>query len=153
MPRERLIFLRVAPIFNRRLASKNSLRRSVPFEAHFPRFLRHRCRFGFKSRRFIFKTTKLPRLATKEFFMSYWCPERDLNSHTVRQRLLRPSCLPFHHLGRYIFPMKFLSCTPLICRTVSRMLVFGGMAPIASQRSHIYISPPKQVCVSLVYRK
>ena len=29
----------------------------------------------------------------------YWCPGGDLNSYTSRQRLLRPSCLPFHHLG------------------------------------------------------
>lgn len=28
-----------------------------------------------------------------------WCPRRDSNSHTFRQRFLRPSCLPFHHSG------------------------------------------------------
>ena len=28
-----------------------------------------------------------------------WCPGRDLNPHTFRQRFLRPSCLPFHHPG------------------------------------------------------
>ena len=28
-----------------------------------------------------------------------WCPRRDLNPHTFRQRFLRPSCLPFHHSG------------------------------------------------------
>lgn len=28
-----------------------------------------------------------------------WCPGQDSNLHTLRQRLLRPSCLPFHHPG------------------------------------------------------
>ena len=28
-----------------------------------------------------------------------WCPGPDLNRHALRQRLLRPSCLPFHHPG------------------------------------------------------
>lgn len=37
---------------------------------------------------------------SRELFDIFWCPERDLNSHTVRQRLLRPSCLPFHHPGK-----------------------------------------------------
>ena len=27
------------------------------------------------------------------------CPGQDSNLHTLRQRLLRPSCLPFHHPG------------------------------------------------------
>jgi hypothetical protein len=29
-----------------------------------------------------------------------WCPGQDSNLHTLRQRLLRPSCLPFHHPGK-----------------------------------------------------
>jgi hypothetical protein len=29
-----------------------------------------------------------------------WCPGQDSNLHAVKQRLLRPSCLPFHHPGR-----------------------------------------------------
>ncbi len=45
---------------------------------------------------------KIPFTFVNRIFLSNWCPERDLNSHTVRQRLLRPSCLPFHHLGRYV---------------------------------------------------
>ena len=28
-----------------------------------------------------------------------WCPGQDLNLHALRQRLLRPSCMPFHHPG------------------------------------------------------
>lgn len=28
-----------------------------------------------------------------------WCRERDSNSHTLRQWILSPSCLPFHHRG------------------------------------------------------
>ena len=28
-----------------------------------------------------------------------WCPERDLNPQAVKQRILRPPCIPFHHLG------------------------------------------------------
>lgn len=28
-----------------------------------------------------------------------WCPRRDSNPHTLRNRLLKPACLPFHHLG------------------------------------------------------
>lgn len=30
----------------------------------------------------------------------FWCPRRDSNPHTLRNRLLKPACLPFHHLGR-----------------------------------------------------
>jgi DnaJ domain len=33
------------------------------------------------------------------FGREIWCPGRDLNPHAFRQRCLRPSCLPFHHLG------------------------------------------------------
>ena len=40
---------------------------------------------------------------------STWCPKRDLNSHTSRQRLLRPSCLPFHHPGE-CFSSNITSC-------------------------------------------
>lgn len=29
----------------------------------------------------------------------FWCPERDLNPHTLRHTRLRRTCLPFHHLG------------------------------------------------------
>ncbi len=32
-------------------------------------------------------------------FSFYWCPGEDLNLHALRRRLLRPLCLPFHHLG------------------------------------------------------
>ena len=28
-----------------------------------------------------------------------WCPGRDSNSQSLRQWLLRPPCIPFHHLG------------------------------------------------------
>ena len=28
-----------------------------------------------------------------------WCPRRDLNPHPLRDRLLRPARLPFHHMG------------------------------------------------------
>ena len=28
-----------------------------------------------------------------------WCPGQGSNLHAVKQRLLRPSCLPFHHPG------------------------------------------------------
>jgi hypothetical protein len=32
-----------------------------------------------------------------------WCPERDLNPQAVKQRILRPPCIPFHHLGKFIW--------------------------------------------------
>lgn len=32
-------------------------------------------------------------------FWFFWCPGEDLNLHALRRRLLRPLCLPFHHLG------------------------------------------------------
>lgn len=68
-----------------------------------------------------------------------------MNSYTSRQRLLRPSCLPFHHLGEYIRIYLFLSCTPLECRPASRRLVLGGMAQMYRPLhglafSHIYHS-------------
>ena len=34
-----------------------------------------------------------------DFATRRWCPGQDSNLHTLRQRLLRPSCLPFHHPG------------------------------------------------------
>ena len=34
-----------------------------------------------------------------------WCPGRDLNSYTVRQRLLRPSCLPIPPPGRKYYSL------------------------------------------------
>lgn len=33
------------------------------------------------------------------FLYFLWCPERDLNPHTLRHTRLRRTCLPFHHLG------------------------------------------------------
>ena len=35
--------------------------------------------------------------ATTHIETSAWCSGQDLNLHALRQRLLRPSCLPFHH--------------------------------------------------------
>ena len=32
-------------------------------------------------------------------YTKLWCPGGDSNSHTLRYRLLRPTCLPFHHQG------------------------------------------------------
>ena len=40
-----------------------------------------------------------------------WCPGRDLNSYTVRQRLLRPSCLPIPPPGRDMMNLEVLSST------------------------------------------
>jgi len=34
-------------------------------------------------------------------YVFIWCPRGDSNSHTLRYRLLRPTCLPFHHQGIY----------------------------------------------------
>ena len=31
-----------------------------------------------------------------------WCPGRDSNSQSLRQWLLRPPCIPFHHLGMFL---------------------------------------------------
>ncbi len=31
-----------------------------------------------------------------------WCGRRDSNPHTVRHRLLRPACLPFHHFRAHL---------------------------------------------------
>ena len=31
-----------------------------------------------------------------------WCPRRDSNSHAFRHWLLRPTCLPFHHRGKFL---------------------------------------------------
>ena len=73
-----------------------------------------------------------------ELLIIWWCPGRDLNSYTVRQRLLRPSCLPIPPPGRVIMSLKILSCTPLVS--------LGGMAPNTSLRfvwiAHLPIPPP-----------
>lgn len=47
--------------------------------------------FGLPSKPWIIKT----------FFIVLWCPRRDSNPHTLRNRLLKPACLPFHHLGGF----------------------------------------------------
>lgn len=39
------------------------------------------------------KTGNQPRLP----YHANWCARQDLNLHALRQRLLRPSCMPFHH--------------------------------------------------------
>ena len=38
-------------------------------------------------------------LVTMTSTLYYWCPGRDSNSQSSRQWLLRPPCIPFHHLG------------------------------------------------------
>ncbi len=34
-----------------------------------------------------------------------WCPGRESNSQGLRQRILSPSCIPFHHLGKIYDPI------------------------------------------------
>ena len=79
------------------------------------------------------------------FLFFWWCPGRDLNSYTSRQRLLRPSCLPFHHLGKYVWIFNFSSCTPLECRPALRRLVLGSMAPYGRTST---IPSPGQICLN-----
>ncbi len=61
------------------------------------------------------------------FRIVFWCPERDLNPQFLRKRILRPPCIPFHHLGIFLDILPF-PCTPFECRTTSWMLVLWGMA-------------------------
>src|SRR6185436_10810182 len=37
-----------------------------------------------------------------------WCQQRDLNPQTLRCRLLRPVCMPFHHVGSTLLYYLFL---------------------------------------------
>ena len=43
-----------------------------------------------------FDSRPVPQLATLGT-RTIWCSGQDLNLHAFRQRLLRPSCMPFHH--------------------------------------------------------
>lgn len=49
-------------------------------------FARHKLSIFLKERIFVFSR----RL--------FWCGREDLNFHALRHRLLRPACLPFHHV-------------------------------------------------------
>ena len=44
------------------------------------------------------ENTKNPVIFMKGFDF-FWCPEEDLNLHTLRHTHLKRTCLPFHHLG------------------------------------------------------
>ena len=61
-----------------------------------------------------------------------WCPGRDLNSYTVRQRLLRPSCLPIPPPGRDMMNLEVLSSTNSTSWTDRNMVGRAGFEPAKS---------------------
>ena len=61
-----------------------------------------------------------------------WCPGRDLNSYTVRQRLLRPSCLPIPPPGQDMMNLEVLSYTNFTSWMDRNMVGRAGFEPAKS---------------------
>ena len=55
---------------------------------------------------------------SRELFNLLWCPKRDSNPHTRRQRILSPPRLPFRHQGIYFLFLEINSAYPsrMSCR-------------------------------------
>lgn len=77
------------------------------------------------------------------FYMtSVMCRWRDSNSHAKGQRVLRPLCLPFHHIGIFVwvggsYPSAPVTAFAALPRETTSSRYFRPYPCIAAQATHI----------------
>src|SRR5271165_634490 len=66
-----------------------------------------------------------------------WCSGQDLNLHAFRQRLLRPSCMPFHHPSPKEDTCPSQICSASIANFWIGMRAFAGPLSLCLPRTGV----------------